>query len=68
MMAVKETLTVIANTELVKSVEGRLTKQYLEKIKETVNAEANPIIYLSIDPGKTNGICGYDAKFYLMFM
>lgn len=28
----------------------------------------NPIKYLAIDPGKYNGVCGYDAKFGLQFM
>lgn len=35
---------------------------------ETINADTNPTIYLGIDPGESNGICGYDAKFYLTFM
>lgn len=46
----------------------RLTKENLAHIKEVVNAEQNPIEYLAIDPGKMNGICGYDAKYYLLFM
>jgi hypothetical protein len=46
----------------------RLTKEYLTHLNEAVNAEANPITYLGIDPGKANGVCGYDAKYYLQFM
>lgn len=41
---------------------------YLEKLKEAFNAEENPVKYLAIDPGKANGVCGYDAKYYLLFM
>jgi hypothetical protein len=26
------------------------------------------VIYLSIDPGKSNGVCGYDADYALLFM
>lgn len=48
--------------------DGRLTEKYLEFFKESVNADANPVVYLSGDPGKANGICGYDAKYYLLFM
>jgi hypothetical protein len=40
----------------------------LENLKNTVNSDDNPIIYLSIDPGKYNGVCGYDARYYPMFM
>jgi len=46
----------------------RLSKEYLEHLKEAVNAPENPVNYLSIDPGKANGVCGYDAKHYLVFM
>lgn len=46
----------------------RTTPRYLEHLKEAVNADFNPVKYLSIDPGKANGICGYDAKCYLVFM
>lgn len=45
-----------------------LTPRYLENLNSTVNADTNPIEYLSIDPGKSNGLCGYDTKFYPQFM
>jgi hypothetical protein len=53
--------TVTVNTE-------NLTDDYLVRLKETVNAPNNPITYLAIDPGKANGVCGYDVKCYLQFM
>lgn len=40
----------------------------LDLIKDAVNNEQNPVTYLAIDPGKANGICGYDEKYYLIFM
>ena len=46
----------------------RLTEEYLANFKKVVNAEANPTKYLAIDPGKANGVCGYDAKYYVLFM
>lgn len=46
----------------------RFTTAELDKLKEFVNSELNPITYLAIDPGKRNGICGYDARYYLQFM
>lgn len=46
----------------------RLSTEYLAHLNKTVNAPENPIIYLGIDPGKSNGVCGYDEKFYLQFM
>lgn len=39
-----------------------------EGFKEAVNADANPVKYLAIDPGKYNGVCGYDVKYHLLFM
>lgn len=45
----------------------RTTPEFLEKIHSVMNAEENPIKYLGIDPGKKNGICGYDTRYYLMF-
>jgi hypothetical protein len=45
-----------------------LTDEYLTRLKETVNAPNNPIIYLAIDPGAANGVCGYDVKCYPQFM
>lgn len=46
----------------------RLTKEELDHFREAVNSPLNPVKYLGIDPGKHNGVCGYDAKFYLQFM
>lgn len=46
----------------------RLSKEYLTNLNSAVNAEENPVAYLGIDPGESNGICGYDAKYYLLFM
>lgn len=46
----------------------RLTDSEFEHLTEAVNAEHNPVEYLAVDPGKGNGICGYDTKFYLQFM
>lgn len=40
----------------------------LDNLEVTVNSEVNPVRYLGIDPGKYNGVCGYDAKQYLQFM
>jgi hypothetical protein len=45
-----------------------LTTERLRQYHETVNGTHNPVHYLSIDPGKANGVCGYDAKFYPVFM
>lgn len=46
----------------------RLDEKYLTHLKSVVNTDVNPIKYLAIDPGKANGICGYDEKYYLQFM
>lgn len=40
----------------------------LKKLKEAVNTDICPVKYLAIDPGGSNGICGYDEKYYLQFM
>jgi predicted Zn-ribbon and HTH transcriptional regulator len=40
----------------------------LEIWKTRVNLETNPVTYLSIDPGKSNGVCGYDKKYNIVFM
>jgi hypothetical protein len=45
----------------------RVTDAFLEKFKRTVNDPANPVLFLGIDPGVANGICGYDANFHLVF-
>src|ERR1044072_5935969 len=44
------------------------TPEYLKNLKSVVNAIENPVLYLSMDPGKHTGICGYDRKYYLQFM
>lgn len=49
-------------------INGRVTEVGLRKLRSTVNAPENPVVYLGIDPGKHNGICGYDARCYLQFM
>jgi predicted Zn-ribbon and HTH transcriptional regulator len=46
----------------------RLSKEQLAQVKEVVNQPQNPVKYISIDPGKTNGVCGYDEKYYCQFM
>jgi hypothetical protein len=45
-----------------------VTPELLERFTSVVNADENPVVYLSIDPGKANGVCGYDANCYLVFM
>ncbi len=57
-----------ANTGLVLFPGDRTTPEFLERLSSVVNAPENPVLYLAIDPGKSNGVCGYDAKFYLQFM
>lgn len=47
---------------------ARLTPEALVHLNEAVNALANPVNYLAIDPGTSNGVCGYDVKLYPMFM
>ncbi len=37
-----------------------------EKLCELVNSPIKPVKYLSIDPGKANGVCGFDAEYKLM--
>lgn len=46
----------------------RLSERYLANFKEAVNSDQNPVKYLAIDPGKANGLCGYDVKYYMVFM
>lgn len=46
----------------------RLTKEDLQHLKSLVNGEENPVVYLSCDPGKASGICGYDKDYTIMFM
>lgn len=40
----------------------------LKRLHAAVNAPMNAVKYLAIDPGKANGVCGYDAKYHLSFM
>lgn len=47
---------------------GRIKEGELEKLEIVVNSDTNPILFLGIDPGKRNGICGYDAKYCVQFM
>lgn len=63
-MIVKEVAGVTVN--IVPSKE--LTPEWLSHLKEAVNKDVNPVKYLAIDPGKANGVCGYDARYYLVFM
>lgn len=56
------------NTGLILLPGHRTTPEFLERLESVVNASENPVIYLAIDPGKANGICGYDTRFYLQFM
>jgi hypothetical protein len=46
----------------------RLTKEDFSKIHEVVNLDANPVKYLGVDPGKANGVCGYNSEYFLAFM
>ena len=43
------------------------SKDQIDNFRQTVNAEANPVRYLGIDPGGSNGITGYDEKYYVVF-
>jgi hypothetical protein len=65
---IKSTINVKGVLGVIVSTEGRLTEEWLRHLNEAVNAEHNPVKYLGIDPGKSNGICGYDDKFYPQFM
>jgi hypothetical protein len=65
---VREVHTVTVDIGLALLPGERTTPEYLVRLKEAVNADHNPVIYLSIDPGKSNGVCGYNAKYYPMFM
>lgn len=44
------------------------TEANLETLKKLVNGTNRPVRYLAIDPGKKNGICGYDADCTIMLM
>lgn len=45
-----------------------MTDEDLDRLKEAANNGTNPVKYIAIDPGKANGVCGYDSRFYLQFM
>ncbi len=45
-----------------------LTEEYLKKLYDIVNDEKEPITYIAIDPGNSNGVCGYNSKGHLLFM
>jgi|SRR5882724_1327340 len=45
-----------------------LQRNEFERFEETVNSDHNPVLYLGIDPGRANGVCGYDARYYVVFM
>lgn len=53
---------------MILDTKGRIASEGLKAFEETVNDDYNPVVYLAIDPGKNNGICGYDIKCYLQFM
>lgn len=46
----------------------KISDEDFTNLTATVNATENPVKYLAIDPGKSNGVCGYDQRFYLVFM
>jgi hypothetical protein len=39
-----------------------------DNLETFITNEANPLESLAIDPGKFNGVCGYDSRHYLQFM
>lgn len=47
---------------------ARLTEDDFKSISFIVNNSDIPVVYLGIDPGKANGVCGYDENFYIQFM
>jgi hypothetical protein len=44
-----------------------LTTESFQKLEELAN-DVNPVEYLSFDPGTSNGCCGYDSRYHLVFM
>lgn len=46
----------------------KLTEDQLKNLPELVNNETLTVKYLGIDPGNSNGCCGYDERYRLMFM
>lgn len=44
------------------------TDELLAKLETLVNFEENPVTYLAIDPGESNGISFYSSKYELMAM
>lgn len=57
-----------ANTGLVLFPGDRTTDAFLERLRSVVNSELNPVKFLAIDPGTSNGVCLYDARYYLVSM
>lgn len=45
-----------------------LSPEALTHLENAVNAVQNPVVYLAIDPGGSNGVCGYDTRFHVLFM
>src|SRR5512138_28485 len=45
-----------------------LTPDTIQSFKLAVNYVNNPVVFLGIDPGESNGVCGYDANYNIMFM
>lgn len=45
-----------------------LDDKIFESLKDRVNEPPNPTTYLAVDPGKSNGFCGYDDRHHLTFM
>jgi hypothetical protein len=46
----------------------RLTEEDFTTIHDFVNMDVNPVKYLGVDPGKANGVCGYNSQYFLAFM
>lgn len=68
MHTVRVALGAIVNTEQTARMFEDFSPEGLEKFKAFANSDLNPIEYLSIDPGKANGVTGYDTKCYLQFL
>ncbi len=45
----------------------KLSPQELEHLAATVNEPMNPVKFLAIDPGKSNGVTFYDERYRLVF-
>jgi hypothetical protein len=46
----------------------KFNPEILGILATSVNDEKNPVVYLGIDPGESNGVCGFDEKYRLVFM